>query len=152
LHLVGFLYYCVNDARSHKHQIYNLAVYTDPSLDTFSMNRDYKRKSFSFRDRMLFLGGYFHCLVVEFQEICYWEVERPTINIVPWANRWTDLQHLLINTVELRVVYLKHPLRTENLSQLIIIEKSVMKRRFFIKSPLTIHRIKIIVLGSVSND
>ena len=22
LHLVGFLYYCINDARSHKHQMY----------------------------------------------------------------------------------------------------------------------------------
>jgi len=51
--------------------------------------------------------------------------------IVPWANRWTDLQHLLINTVELRVVYFKYPVRTKILSQLILIEKSVMKRLFY---------------------
>jgi len=48
LHLVGCLYYCINDVLSHKHQIYNLTVHTDPLLDTFSMNRDCKRKSFSF--------------------------------------------------------------------------------------------------------
>jgi hypothetical protein len=92
------------------------------------MNRDYKRNSSSFHDQILFLGGYFHCLLAEFQEKCYWEVERPTIYeyIAPWANRWTDLQHLLINTVELRVVHLKYPLRTKILSQLIVIEKSVM--------------------------
>jgi len=60
---------------------HNLAVYTDPRLDTFSTNRDYKMKSSRFRDQMLLLGGHFHCLLVEFQEKCYWEVERPTINI-----------------------------------------------------------------------
>ena len=52
--------------------------------------------------------------------------------VAPWANRWTDLQHLLINTLELRVVYLKYPVRNKILSQLIVIEKSVMKRLYFL--------------------
>jgi hypothetical protein len=72
--------------------------------------------------------------------------------IVPWANRWTDLQHLLINTVELRVVYLKYPVRTKILSQLIVIEKSVMKRPFFYTKASNYTLNKIIVLVGVSND
>jgi len=85
LHLVGCLFYYINDARSHKHQIVK---------EIFVLNQihsgTFHRPSFSF-STWLFLVAIIHALLVS---VSFWTILKSFKAV--WRNYWKNFQNIFV--------------------------------------------------------